>query len=144
MAEIGSDGLTDAERAEYAERWRNGAGKMPDRETMRRLRELTPVTSGEAYREFQRTRWEEPVKRLQDEHKAETETFLQALGYADAKVEFTEAPPIGLKPRWLVAEERLLEVEAAIGRYQEAGLEIPLEWITERFDLYDIVYRARF
>lgn len=40
----GNDGLTDAERAAYAESWRNGAGRTPSKEEMKRLRSLTPAT----------------------------------------------------------------------------------------------------
>lgn len=39
----GNDGLTDAERAAYAESWRNGAGRTPSKDEMKRLRSL-PVT----------------------------------------------------------------------------------------------------
>lgn len=38
---LGNDGLTDAERAFHADRWRNGAGKAPSREETARLRRLT-------------------------------------------------------------------------------------------------------
>ncbi len=37
---VGSDGLTDAERAESARRWREGAGKTPPKDELRRVRRL--------------------------------------------------------------------------------------------------------
>ena len=40
-------------------------------------------------------------------------------------------PPLGLRPRKLAIEERLNEVRAAILRYCEASLAIPIEWIEE-------------
>lgn len=45
----GNDGLTDRQRARYARRWRNSAGRAPSREEMDEIRRLTPirVTQGE-------------------------------------------------------------------------------------------------
>lgn len=40
----GNDGLTDRQRARYAKRWRNGAGRAPSRDEMDEIRRLTPVT----------------------------------------------------------------------------------------------------
>lgn len=48
-------------------------------------------------------------------------------------------PPIGLIPKrfweWKVKVSRLEEVQAAIARYYEAGLEINIEWIEEYNEL---------
>ncbi len=40
-------------------------------------------------------------------------------------------PPIGLKPKKIVDEERFLEVCAAISRYYNDEREIPVEWVEE-------------
>lgn len=42
-----------------------------------------------------------------------------------------EIPPLGLKPRYLVEEERLHEIFAAIMRYRKVNKEIPESWIEE-------------
>ena len=47
-----------------------------------------------------------------------------------------EAPPLGLKPRWLAEEQRLAEVELAILRYREAGKSVPTEWMEEHSFLF--------
>jgi len=44
-------------------------------------------------------------------------------------------PPPGLKPRWLADEHRLADLDAALGRYTEAGMIPPSEWLKERRDL---------
>ena len=44
-------------------------------------------------------------------------------------------PPLGLRPRRFVDEERLSEVYAAIARYLEAGKPVPVEWIEEYNEL---------
>jgi len=44
-------------------------------------------------------------------------------------------PPLGLKPRWLADKHRLADVDAALGRYTEAGMIPPSEWLKERRDL---------
>ena len=44
-------------------------------------------------------------------------------------------PPLGLKPRWLADKHRLADVDAALGRYTEAGMIPPSEWLEERRDL---------
>ena len=38
-----------------------------------------------------------------------------------------EKPPLGIAPRWKVEEDRLWEIAAAVERYKEAGVEIPVE-----------------
>jgi hypothetical protein len=42
-----------------------------------------------------------------------------------------EKPPLGLMPRKLWLEVRLVKVKEAITRFNEASKEIPLEWIEE-------------
>lgn len=46
--------------------------------------------------------------------------------------------PIGITPRWLLDEEREIEIRRAITRYTEAGYPIPIEWYKE---LNEIVER---
>jgi hypothetical protein len=51
-------------------------------------------------------------------------------------------PPLGLKPRWLAQEHRLLEVEAVIDRYRAAGLEPKPVWLIEAQELRVILQRG--
>lgn len=44
-------------------------------------------------------------------------------------------PTLGLKPRQIHNERRLDDIKAALIRYGENGLEIPIEWIEEYNDL---------
>lgn len=46
-------------------------------------------------------------------------------------------PPIGLRPRWIVAEHRLIEIEEAIQRYTAVNKNIPIEWVSEKYELID-------
>ena len=46
-------------------------------------------------------------------------------------------PPLGLTPRWLLDEEREIEIYAAIDRYNEAGYPIPIEWIQELTEIQE-------
>ena len=46
-------------------------------------------------------------------------------------------PPIGITPRWLLDEERAIEIEQAIARYNEADYPIPIEWIQELNEVYE-------
>lgn len=48
-----------------------------------------------------------------------------------------KAPPIGIMPKWLHDEHRLLNLRAAVSRYQEDGLVVPQEWLEEMFALMD-------
>lgn len=50
-------------------------------------------------------------------------------------------PPLGLKPRWIVEEERLTEVKTAIYRYMNKNLPIPSEWYEEYLELVNKVSR---
>lgn len=40
-------------------------------------------------------------------------------------------PPLGITPRWLLDEEREIEIRRAITRYTDAGYPIPIEWYQE-------------
>jgi hypothetical protein len=40
-------------------------------------------------------------------------------------------PPVGLRPKYISDAERLEEVKAAIVRYFNAELEIPILWVEE-------------
>ena len=40
-------------------------------------------------------------------------------------------PPVGLRPKYISDAERREEVKAAIVRYFNAELEIPVEWVEE-------------
>jgi hypothetical protein len=42
------------------------------------------------------------------------------------------APPVGLVPKFIRDEQRLAEIDAAIGRYVAALHPIPVEWLDER------------
>lgn len=44
-------------------------------------------------------------------------------------------PPLGLRPRWLAEEQRLIEVACATDRYLESGKPIPLAWVDEMVSL---------
>ncbi|BDD79631.1 hypothetical protein [Burkholderia phage FLC9] len=44
-------------------------------------------------------------------------------------------PPLGLRPRFIVAEERAREITAAMSRYFDADKEIPKEWHEELDEL---------
>lgn len=51
-------------------------------------------------------------------------------------------PPIGIIPEIIWKEQRIQDIDAAINRYQEAGLAINTKWIYERNKLiYDIKFR---
>ena len=44
-------------------------------------------------------------------------------------------PPLGLMPRWIVAEQRCDEIVQAMSRYKAVKKEVPHEWIEEYVDL---------
>ncbi len=43
-------------------------------------------------------------------------------------------PPIGLMPKKIWIEQRIVDIEAAIERYKNAFVEIPQEWIDELYE----------
>jgi hypothetical protein len=52
-------------------------------------------------------------------------------------------PPLGLIPRFIVTEQRLDEIDAAMQRYRDAHMEIPAEWSEEREELLVWLYNWR-
>jgi hypothetical protein len=52
-------------------------------------------------------------------------------------------PPLGLRPRWLVAEQRIAEIKAAMNRYIEANEPIPSEWLEELHELLTYLRNRR-
>jgi hypothetical protein len=40
-------------------------------------------------------------------------------------------PPLGLRPRFIWESQRITEIEEAMIRYYEAGIQPPLEWAEE-------------
>ena len=59
--------------------------------------------------------------------------LVKAAHEAGAKVtcSLVPKPPLGLRPRWLAEEQRLVEVAAAADRYLEAGTPVPASWVDE-------------
>ena len=55
----------------------------------------------------------------------------------------SKKPPLGLKPRWLHDELRLLEIVKAFERNLESGCDIPDEWIKEFDELCALRKRDR-
>ena len=64
---------------------------------------------------------------------------IEALEAAQQQVQLDQslAPPIGVKPQWLADEERLGDLEAAIKRYKDSGLPVPLDWVIEVCEIRD-------
>jgi hypothetical protein len=52
-------------------------------------------------------------------------------------------PPLGLRPRWLVAEQRVAEIKAAMNRYIEANEPIPSDWQEELHELLTYLRNRR-
>lgn len=50
-------------------------------------------------------------------------------------------PPLGLRPRFLLAEQRFAEIDDAIKRYLSAYMPIPVEWIEERNEIIEYLRR---
>ena len=40
-------------------------------------------------------------------------------------------PPLGLRPKSIWKNSRVTEVDSAIKRYEDAGVDVPKEWIDE-------------
>lgn len=53
------------------------------------------------------------------------------------QIKGVKRPPIGIMPKWVWDEERKRELVAAICRYSEAGLKIPVQWAIEFKELCD-------
>lgn len=45
-------------------------------------------------------------------------------------------PPVGLRPKWLIDQQRAMEIILAMSRFVEAGTKIPRDWFEELSDLY--------
>lgn len=46
-----------------------------------------------------------------------------------------EKPPLGLRPRWIAAEQRAQEIIMAIDRYNQAEKAVPQAWRDELAEL---------
>ena len=44
--------------------------------------------------------------------------------------------PMGIVPRTIWDDERLKQLDGAIGRYKEKGLSVPVEWIQEQNEMH--------
>ncbi len=49
----------------------------------------------------------------------------------------TVKPPLGIKPRWLIDEDRLLDIDSGIVRSLVAGWAIATKWIEERNEIIE-------
>lgn len=54
-----------------------------------------------------------------------------------------ERPPLGLRPCWLVASNRIDEIMKAMQRYTNADISVPSEWTVELGEQYLILDRSR-
>jgi len=52
-------------------------------------------------------------------------------------------PPLGLKPRYIVEEQRLAEINEAVVRYIDANYTIPSEWLKEREEIIEYLAKER-
>jgi hypothetical protein len=57
------------------------------------------------------------------------------LALASAGMSPRGKPPIGLTPRWLREEMRVIEICEAIVRYKKAKIPVPFVWLEELRDL---------
>jgi hypothetical protein len=55
--------------------------------------------------------------------------------FKDTKILIEGKPPLGLKPRFIVEQERIGEIRMAMNRYIDEFKAIPLDWIFEYNDL---------
>jgi hypothetical protein len=56
----------------------------------------------------------------------------------DLEIQEDVKPPLGLIPKWIREKERLDEVQEAILRYYNSGLEIPIKWVIEYNELIKV------
>lgn len=54
-----------------------------------------------------------------------------------------EKPPLGLRPRYVVAWERIIEITNAIDCYVNAGRNLPSDWLGELSELYGYLAEYR-
>ncbi len=52
-------------------------------------------------------------------------------------------PPVGLRPKWIMQEKRLIEIQEAMRRYIEANMIIPAEWTEEYNELVVEINKRR-
>jgi hypothetical protein len=62
---------------------------------------------------------------------------LTACGFSAAVGEVGKRPPLVLKPRRMVDEERMVEIRGAFQRYIEARKDIPFDWVSEFMTLLE-------
>lgn len=74
--------------------------------------------------EGKRTTWQQLVDKI-----------IETSPGAKEVVEMPVAPPVGLRPRSVVEQQRLLEIFEAMHRYVQVGKEVPIEWRVELDDL---------
>jgi len=46
-------------------------------------------------------------------------------------LDFVQKQPLGLRPEYILLEQRQIEIEDAVARYVEAAYSIPSEWFDE-------------
>ena len=51
------------------------------------------------------------------------------------EVTHEEKPKPGIRPRWILAKERIAEIVSAMIRYSESNMVIPVEWLYEYNEL---------
>lgn len=65
------------------------------------------------------------------------DALARAICDAVAGAERVVKPPLGLRPRFIVAEHRVREIDEAIQRFAEAGWAVPQAWTDERVELVE-------
>lgn len=53
----------------------------------------------------------------------------------EPEIQKTEKPPLGLTPKAVWMEDRVLDIVDAMNRYVKANMEVPIEWIKEYNEL---------
>jgi hypothetical protein len=48
-----------------------------------------------------------------------------------------ELPPLGVRPKWLVNEQRITEIAEAITRYVKTRNPLPIAWVEEYNELVE-------
>jgi len=49
-------------------------------------------------------------------------------------------PPLGIRPQWLIDEQRFDEILSGAVRFNDAGKSIPIDWLIE---MQEIFFRAQ-
>ena len=68
-------------------------------------------------------------------NKPTIETHAVEFSCCEFPVTELEKPPIGLRPKYVLDYERKTEILDAMERYANAGVPIPMEWVTELREL---------